>query len=140
MVGERTAEQIKIEIGSAFPLAQEEKAEIKGRDLATGLPKLVHITSEEIREAISETVSQITSAVVAALADTGPELVQDLMTRGIALTGGSGLLRGMDQRIAEECDVPVHLTDRPLECVVLGAGACLEEFGSLKDLFITTGR
>jgi rod shape-determining protein MreB len=140
VVGERTAEQIKIAIGSAFPLAQEEKAEIRGRDLASGLPKLVHITSEEIREAISETVAQITSSVVAALADTGPELVQDLISRGIALTGGSGLLRGMDQRIAEECDVPVHLTDRPLECVVLGAGACIEEFGTLKDLFISTGR
>lgn len=140
VIGERTAEQIKIAIGSAFPLTQEEKAEIRGRDLASGLPKVVHMTSEEIREAISETVSQITSAVVAALADTGPELIQDLISRGIALTGGSGLLRGMDQRIAEECDVTVHLTDRPLECVVLGAGACLEEFGSLKDLFIHTGR
>lgn len=140
VVGERTSEQIKIAVGSAFPLAQEEKAEIRGRDLASGLPKLVHITSEEIREAISETVAQITSSVVAALADTGPELVQDLMSRGIALTGGSGLLRGMDQRIAEECDVQVHLTDRPLECVVLGAGACIEEFGTLKDLFISTGR
>lgn len=140
VIGERTAEQIKIAIGSAFPLAQEEKAEIRGRDLASGLPKIVHMTSEEIREAISDVVSQITSAVVAALAETGPELAQDLISRGIALTGGSGLLRGMDQRIAEECDVPVHLTERPLECVVLGAGACLEALGTLKDLFISTGR
>ncbi len=135
VVGERTAEQIKIAIGSAFPLAEEEKAEIKGRDLATGLPKLVQITSEEIREAIAETVSQITQAVVAALASTPPELGQDILARGIALTGGGGLLRGLDVRLSEECDVPVHLTDRPLECVVLGAGRCLEAFSTLKDLF-----
>ncbi|HVE76984.1 MAG TPA: rod shape-determining protein [Actinomycetota bacterium] len=135
VVGERTAEQIKIAIGSAFPLAEEEKAEIKGRDLATGLPKLVQITSEEIREAIAETVSQITQAVVAALAATPPELGQDILARGIALTGGGGLLRGLDVRLSEECDVPVHLTDRPLECVVLGAGRCLEAFSTLKDLF-----
>lgn len=136
VVGERTAEQIKIAIGSAFPLAEEEKAEIKGRDLATGLPKLVQVTSEEIREAITEPVSQIVDAVVAALAETPPELGQDILARGIALTGGSGMLRGLDMRIAEECDVPVHLTDRPLECVVYGAGKCLETISLLKDLFV----
>lgn len=135
VIGERTAEQIKIAIGSAFPLSSEEKAEIRGRDLATGLPKLVHVTSEEIREAIADPVSQITQAVVGALSETPPELSQDILTRGIALTGGSGLLRGMDMRLSEECDVPVHLTDKPLECVALGAGKCLEAFSSLKELF-----
>ncbi|HVF12229.1 MAG TPA: rod shape-determining protein [Actinomycetota bacterium] len=140
VVGERTAEQIKIAIGSAFPLAEEEKAEIRGRDLATGLPKTVQITSEEIREAIADPVTQITQAVVSALSETPPELSQDILTRGIALTGGSGLLRGLEMRLSEECDVPVHLTDRPLECVALGAGQCLEAFSTLKDLFVSTGR
>ena len=136
VVGERTAEQIKIAIGSAFPLAGEEKAEIKGRDLATGLPKIAQITSEEIREAIAEPVTQMVTAVVAALAETPPELGQDILDRGIALTGGSGMLRGLDMRISEECDVPVHLTDRPLETVVYGAGKCLETISLLKDLFV----
>jgi rod shape-determining protein MreB and related proteins len=138
VVGERTAEQIKIAIGSAFPLAIEEKAEVKGRDLATGMPKTIQISSEEIREAISEPVHSIVEAVVSALAETPPDLGQDIMDRGIALTGGSGMLRGLDMRIAEECDVPVHLTDRPLECVVFGAGKCLETMHLLKDLFAST--
>jgi rod shape-determining protein MreB len=138
VVGERTAEQIKIAIGSAFPLALEEKAEIRGRDLATGMPKTLQITSEEIREAIAEVVSQIVEAIVSALAETPPELGQDILSRGIALTGGSGMLRGLDMRIAEECDVPVHLTDRPLECVVFGAGKCLETLHLVKDLFAST--
>ncbi|HEX2052277.1 MAG TPA: rod shape-determining protein [Actinomycetota bacterium] len=138
VVGERTAEQIKIAIGSAFPLAVEEKAEIKGRDLATGMPKTLQITSEEIRQAIAEPVSQILEAIVAALSETPPELSQDILTRGIALTGGSGMLRGLDMRIAEECDVPVHLTDRPLECVVFGAGKCLETFSLVRDLFASS--
>jgi rod shape-determining protein MreB and related proteins len=138
VVGERTAEQIKIAIGSAFPMVEEEKAEIRGRDLATGLPKMVQITSEEIREAIAEPVTQIVQAVVAALAETPPELSQDILTRGIALTGGSALLRGIQVRITEECDVPVHLTDRPLECVVFGAGKCLETLSVLKDLFVSS--
>lgn len=135
VVSERTAELIKIAIGSAFPLAEEEKAEIKGRDLATGLPKVVHVTSEEIRGAIADPITQIVSAVVSALAQTPPELGQDILARGIALTGGGGMLRGLDVRIAEECDVPVHLTERPLECVVYGAGKCLETISTLKDLF-----
>lgn len=140
VLGERTSEGIKIAVGSAFPLPEEEKAEIRGRDLASGLPKVVHITSEEIREAIADPVAQITQAVVAALSETPPELAQDILSRGIALTGGGGMLRGMDMRLAEECDVPVHLTDRPLECVVLGAGKCLEAFPLLKDLFIPSAR
>jgi len=139
VIGERTAEQIKIAIGSAFPLAEEEKAEIRGRELATGMPKVLQLTSEEIREAIDEPVAQIVEAVVSALGDTPPDLGQDILSRGIALAGGSGMLRGLNMRISEECDVPVHLTERPLECVVRGAGKCLEAFSSLKELFVTTG-
>ncbi|MGH2688713.1 MAG: rod shape-determining protein, partial [Actinomycetota bacterium] len=140
VIGERTSEQIKIAIGSAFPLPDEEKAEIRGRDLATGLPKVVQVTSEEIREAISDPVTQIVAAAVAALGETPPELSQDVLNRGIALTGGTGMLRGLDMRIAEECDVSVHLTDRPLECVVLGAGKCMEAIESLRSLFIPSSR
>lgn len=135
-IGERTAEQIKIAIGSAFPLPAEEKAEIRGRDLPSGLPKVVHISSEEIREAVGDVVASILQTVISALSETPPELAQDVLSRGIALTGGSGMLRGLDNRIAEECDVPVFLTERPLESVVLGAGACLEEFATLKHLFL----
>jgi rod shape-determining protein MreB len=138
VVGERTAEQIKIAIGSAFPLAEEEKAEIKGRDLAAGLPKIVHITSEEIREAIEDPVRQIVDAVVAALSATPPELAQDILSHGIALTGGGGLLRGLEARLAQECDVPVHVASRPLECVVLGAGKCVASFNEVKDLFVSS--
>jgi rod shape-determining protein MreB len=138
VVGERTSEQIKISIGSAFPLEPEEKAEIRGRELATGLPKVVRLSSEEIREAISEPVSQITQSVVSALAETPPELAQDILSTGIALVGGGGLLRGMDNLISEECGVPVHLSDQPLECVVLGAGQCLEAFDSVSHLFVST--
>jgi rod shape-determining protein MreB len=138
VVGERTSEQIKISIGSAFPLEPEEKAEIRGRELATGLPKVVRLSSEEIREAISEPVSQITQSVVSALAETPPELAQDILSTGIALVGGGGLLRGMDNLISEECGVPVHLSDQPLECVVLGAGQCLEAFDLVSHLFVST--
>ncbi|MGQ0679563.1 MAG: rod shape-determining protein [Actinomycetota bacterium] len=135
VVSERTAETIKIAVGSAFPLAEEEKAEIKGRDLGTGLPKVVQVTSEEVREAIREPIAQMVGAVVLALGMTPPELGQDILTRGIALTGGGGMLRGLDMRIAEECDVPVLLTQRPLECVVYGAGKCLQTLPMLKELF-----
>jgi rod shape-determining protein MreB len=138
VIGERTSEQIKIAIGSAFPLPDEEKAEIRGRDLATGLPKVVHISSEETREAIADPVSQVVETVVAALSETPPELAQDVLSRGITLTGGGGMLRGLDHRISEECDVPVYLSERPLETVALGAGKCLEAFSSLKHLFVSS--
>lgn len=137
-IGERTAEQIKIAIGSAFPLPQEEKAEIRGRDLASGLPKVFHISSEEMREAISEPIAQIVQTVVMALSETPPELAQDVLSRGITLAGGSGMMRGLDNRISEECDVPVYLTERPLESVVLGAGQCLDAFASISHLFVSS--
>jgi rod shape-determining protein MreB and related proteins len=136
-VGERTAEEIKLAIGSAFPTPDEYKAEVRGRDLMTGLPKTIILSPEEVRGAIEEEVRAICDAVVAALAQTPPELAQDLITHGINLVGGGGMLRGLDLRIAKETDLPVHLVDAPLECVVLGAGRCLESFDRLKDMFMT---
>jgi rod shape-determining protein MreB len=133
-IGERTAERIKIAIGSAFPLAQEEKAELRGRDLATGLPKTLLITSEEIREAIAEPVRAIVAAVVECIGGSPPDLVQDVLTHGITLTGGGGMLSGLDMLLSQEAEVPVHVTEQPLEAVVIGAGRCLEEFTSLKSL------
>jgi rod shape-determining protein MreB len=135
-VGERTAERIKISIGSAFPMAREHQAELRGRDLTTGMPKNIVITSEEIREAINEQVRAVLSAVLGCLGSSPPDLVQDVLSNGITLTGGGGMLAGLDVLISQEAEVPVHLTDQPLEAVVLGAGKCLEAFGSLKTMFV----
>jgi rod shape-determining protein MreB len=135
-IGERTAERIKIAIGSAFPMAQEQKADIRGRDLATGLPKNVTITSEEIREAIAEPVRQIVSAVIECIGSSPPDLVQDVLNYGITLTGGGGMLGGLDMLLSQQCEVPVHVTQRPLEAVVIGAGKCLEAFDSLKSILV----
>lgn len=135
-VGERTAERIKISIGSAFPMAREHQADLRGRDLTTGMPKNVVITSEEIREAINEQVRAVLSAVLGCLGSSPPDLVQDVLSNGITLTGGGGMLAGLDVLISQEAEVPVHLTDQPLEAVVLGAGKCLEAFGSLKTMFV----
>ncbi len=139
-VGERTAERIKIGIGSAFPLAHEEKAELRGRDLSTGLPKNVLITSEEIREAIHEPVRAMVSAVIECIGSSPPDLVQDVLTNGITLTGGGGMLAGLDLLLAQEAEVPVRTTEQPLEAVVLGAGRCLESFQSLKSIFVGVER
>jgi rod shape-determining protein MreB and related proteins len=135
-IGERTSEEIKLAIGSAFPTPDEFKAEVRGRDLMSGLPKTIILAPEEVREAIEEQVRAICDAVVAALAQTPPELAQDLIIHGIHLVGGGGMLRGLDLRIAKETALPVHLVDAPLECVVLGAGRCLESFDRLKDMFM----
>jgi rod shape-determining protein MreB len=137
-IGERTSERIKISIGSAFPLAHEEKAEIRGRDMATGLPKNVLITSEEIREAITEPVRQIVSSVVDCIGASPPDLVQDVLNGGVTLTGGGGMLQGLDMLISQEVEVPVHVTAQPLESVVLGAGRCLEAFDDLKSVFLAS--
>lgn len=136
-IGERTAEQIKIAIGSAYPTIKEEKAEIRGRDLATGLPKNVVITSEELREAMNEHINAVIQAVVDCLGASPPDLVQDVLTNGITLTGGGGMLSGLDQLIAQEAEVPVHVTDQPLESVVMGAGKCLESFNHLRSIFVS---
>jgi rod shape-determining protein MreB len=130
-VGERTAETIKKEIGSAYPTEDEPKAEVRGRELATGMPKTVTISAEEMRSACEEVVVQVSEAVRGALADTPPELAHDVIERGMFLTGGGGLLRGMDARLTAETTIPVHVTENPLETVCLGAGRAL---GSLEKL------
>jgi rod shape-determining protein MreB and related proteins len=135
-VGERTAEEVKLAIGSAYPTPEEYKAEVRGRDLMSGMPRTVVLEPEEIREAIAEPVQAVQHAVIQALAETPPELAQDLLEMGIHLVGGGALLRGMDRRIEHETGVPVRLSELPLETVVLGAGRCLESFDRLKDMFM----
>jgi len=138
-IGERTAEEIKLAIGSAYPTEDEVKAEVRGRDLMSGLPKTVILSPEEVRGAIEEQVRAIVDAVVHCLGQAPPELAQDLIVQGINLVGGGGMLRGLERRISEETQLPVHLVDAPLECVVLGAGKCLEAFESLRVLFMQGG-
>ncbi|MGB2756507.1 MAG: rod shape-determining protein [Acidimicrobiia bacterium] len=135
-IGERTAEEIKIAIGSAFPTEDEYKAEVRGRDLMSGLPKVVVLSPEEVRGAIEEQTRAICDAVIRCLAQTPPELAQDLIINGIHLVGGGGMLRGLDRRISEETKLPVHMVDQPLESVVLGAGRCIESFDQLGDVFM----
>jgi rod shape-determining protein MreB len=135
-IGERTAERIKISIGSAFPMTREQQAELRGRDLATGLPKNVIITSEEIREAINEQIRSIITSVIECIGASPPDLVQDVLTNGITLAGGGSMLAGFDILLSQECEVPVNVTDQPLESVVLGAGKCLESFEDLKSMFV----
>jgi len=131
LIGERTAEEIKIEAGSAFPLEEEEMVEIRGRDLATGLPKSVEVSTVELRDALSGSINAIVEAVRSTIEITPPELVADLMHRGIALAGGCALLRGLDRRLAQETKFPVYVAEEPLYCVVRGAGEVLEEAAML---------
>src|SRR5919106_2139254 len=131
-VGTQTAQQLKIALGSAFPLFEEESAEIRGRDLATGLPKTVVITSEEIREAISVPVEAIVAAVRDTLDRTPPELASDIMDRGMVLVGGGALLRHFDERFRRETGIPVHVADDALMCVAIGSGRSLEEINSYR--------
>lgn len=138
MLGERTSEELKIEIGSAYPLNQEEQAEIRGRDLVSGLPKTLVISSQEIRIAIEEPVAMIIEAVKVTLDKTPPELSSDIMDRGIVLAGGGALLRGLDERLRQETGMPVHLAEEPLNCVAVGTGRCLEEFDSLKKVLLSS--
>jgi rod shape-determining protein MreB len=135
-IGERTAEDIKVAIGSAWPTDNEFNAEVRGRDLMSGLPKTVILSPEELRLAIDEPVSTVVDSVIACLGQAPPELAQDLIGRGIHLVGGGGMLRGLDLRLAAESDVSVTLVDAPLECVVLGAGHCLESYDLLKTMFM----
>src|SRR3990167_6328917 len=134
MIGERTAEDIKIQIGSAFPLDEEKTLEIRGRDLISGLPKTITISSEEIREAFSEPLTTILSAVKETLEQTPPELASDIMERGILMAGGGALLRGIDKLLSKETGLPVHVAEDPLTCVVLGAGKYLEEMKNFHPL------
>ena len=126
-IGTQTGEQLKIELGSAFRLDEEESAEIRGRDLVTGLPKTIVITSEEVREAISVPVEAVVAAVRDTLDRTPPELASDIMDRGMILAGGGALLRLLDERLRRETGVPVHVAEDPLMCVAIGSGRCLEE-------------
>ena len=128
MIGQQTAEEIKLEIGSAFPLPEEVQAEVRGRDLVTGLPKTVVLTSEEVRGALEEPLSQIIGAVKETLDRTPPELASDIMDRGIMLAGGGALLQGLDERLRDETQMPCHLAESPLTCVAVGSGRSLEEF------------
>jgi rod shape-determining protein MreB len=140
LLGERTAEEIKMAIGSAFPLRDEPDAEIRGRDLATGLPKTIVVSAEDIRKAIEEPVNAIINAVKATLDKTPPELASDLMDRGIVLTGGGALLRGLDERLRHETNMPIHIADRPLQAVAEGSGKCVEEFEALEKVLISEPR
>ena len=135
-IGERTAEDIKVAIGSAAVTPDEVEAEVNGRDLMQGLPKTVVLTPEEIRYAIDDVVTQIVQSVVRCLAKAPAELAQDFLGRGIHLVGGGGLLRGLAQRIELETHVPVLMADMPLEAVVLGAGHCIENYDQLKRMFM----
>ena len=136
LIGERTAEQVKIDLGSAFPLKEEIKLEIKGRDLIEGVPRTLTITDEEIREALAEPVTTIVEAVRMALERTPPELSADIMDKGIVLSGGGSMLRGLDQRLRNETGLPVVLADDPLSSVVLGTGRVLEDIDLLRKVSI----
>jgi rod shape-determining protein MreB len=135
-IGERTAEEVKLAIGSAAPYADEVYAEVRGREVMSGMPRVVKLSPEEVRGAIEEQIRQIVSAAVECLGEAPPELAQDIIFQGIHLVGGGSLLRGLAKRLAIETAVPVHVVDTPLECVALGAGRCLESFDSLRSLFL----
>jgi rod shape-determining protein MreB len=135
-IGERTAEEIKVALGSAWPVQDDVKAEVRGRDLMSGLPKTVILSPQEVREAIAEPVGAIVDSVIACLGEAPPELAHDLIVRGMHLVGGGGMLRGLARRIAEETEVPVTLVDQPLEAVVLGAGRCIEAYNQLRVMFM----
>jgi len=140
LLGERTAEEIKMAIGSAFPSPDEPHAEIRGRDLVSGLPKTIVVSAEEIRKAIEEPVNSIIDAVKATLDKCPPELSGDIMDRGIVITGGGALLNGLADRLRHETGMPIHLTDRPLDSVALGSGKCVEEFEALQQVLISEPR
>ena len=132
MIGERTAEDIKMQLGSAYKIDDEnESLEIKGRDMITGLPKVVTITEEQVREALKEPVYAIIESIKTTLEKTPPELAADIIEKGIMLAGGGALLKGLDQLINAETNMPVHIAESPLDCVVLGAGKALENFDEL---------
>jgi rod shape-determining protein MreB len=139
-LGERTAEEIKIALGSAFPMEEELHAEIRGRDLVSGLPKTIVVTTQEIRKAVDEPVSAIIDAVKVTLDKTPPELAADIMEQGIVLTGGGALLHGLDARLQDETGMPIIVARDPLNCVAIGSGQCLEEFEALKQVLITSSQ
>jgi rod shape-determining protein MreB len=133
LIGQQTAEEIKLEVGSAHPLKEEVQAEVRGRDMLTGLPKTVILSSEEVRHALEEPVAQIIDAIKSTLDKTPPELSADIMDRGIVLAGGGALLQGLDQRLRQETHMPTHLAESPLTCVAVGSGRSLEEFEAMRN-------
>jgi rod shape-determining protein MreB len=133
-VGEPTAEAIKIKIGSAAPTGDEREMEVKGRDLVSGIPKTVRVHSSEIREAVQEPVQQIVDAVRRALEITPPELASDIVDRGIVMTGGGALIRGLDILLAQETGLPIHVDEDPLTCVVRGAGRILDDYEKYQNV------
>lgn len=135
-VGERTAEEIKIVLGSAYPTAGEVSAEVRGRELMSGLPKTVVLTPAEVRVAIEEPVTAMVDSVLSCLAQAPPELAQDLIVQGVHLVGGGGMLKGMDLRLTADSDVPVLRVNSPLESVVLGAGKVIEHYQSVQAMFM----
>src|SRR5216117_2534405 len=137
LLGERTAEAIKLAIASVYPTPEELVAEIKGRDLVSGLPKTITISAEEVRRAVEEPVNASIDAIKTTLDRTPPELSADIMDRGIVLTGGGALLRGLDKRLRHETGMPVRISDTPLQAVVLGSGKCLEEFEVLQRVLVS---
>jgi rod shape-determining protein MreB and related proteins len=140
LLGERTAEQIKVELGSAFPRPDEPEADIRGRDMVSGLPRTVTVASAEIRRALEEPLNAVVDAVRTTLDKTPPELAGDIMDRGLVLTGGGGLLRGLDERLRHETGMPVHVADDPLHSVAMGAGKCVEEFEALQQVLVSEPR
>ena len=131
LIGTQTAEEVKLEIGSGAPMKEEVQAEIRGRDLVTGLPKTVVLSSQEVRLALDEPLQQIIDAIKSTLDKTPPELASDIMDRGIVLAGGGALLHRLDERVRQETEMPVHLAESPLTCVAVGSGRSLEEFEAI---------
>lgn len=139
MIGDRTAEEIRMKIGSAYPLEQELVLEVRGRDLVAGLPKIIEVTSSEIREALMEPVMAIVDRVKSVLEQTPPELSSDIIERGIMLTGGVALIRGFDKLLTKQTGIPVHVAEDPLSCVAIGCGRALDRLEIIRDQFIETG-
>ncbi len=140
LIGERTAEDVKIGIGSAYPFEGEATMDIKGRDLMDGLPKNITITSEEIREALADPLSMVLDAIRTTLEKTPPELSADIIDHGITLTGGGALLRGMDKLVEKETGMPVHIAENPLDCVAMGTGKVLDDIDRLRELLADEDR
>jgi len=132
MIGDRTAEEIKIKIGSAYPMEQEMSMDVRGRDLVAGLPRTIRVSSGEIREALSEPITQIVERVKSVLEQTPPELAADIIERGIWLTGGGALLRGLDRLLSAATEIPVYVAEDPLSCVAIGTGRALEELPAIR--------
>jgi rod shape-determining protein MreB len=137
LMGERTAEEIKIAVGSAYPMPNPRTVTFRGRDLLTGLPRGVEVSSDQIREALEPSVAQIIDAIKETIEETPPELVADVMDQGIVLAGGGALLIGLDKRVAEATQMPVHVADDPLTCVVRGCGKVLEELDTLERVMVS---